>query len=160
MKPILTGIVAAASAVALTASAQEASTQREQASVSQAATEPYQPSLSEIMARQQMRHIKLWFSGRGGNWLLADYEVDALKGGFDQVSDLLGGNTVESAVGAALSALEKAVDAKNRAAFTSAFDQLTAGCNNCHRTLDHGFIAIRRPSLSGLPYSDQFLAPK
>ena len=110
------------------------------------------------MALQQMRHIKLWFAGRAGNWPLADYEIDELKEGFDEVNKQLGGDTVEKAVGARISALEKAVEAKDRAAFMSAFDKLTAGCNGCHHMLDRAFIAIQRPSL--LPYSNQSFAAR
>ena len=43
------------------------------------------------MALQQLRHIKLWFAGRAGNWPLADYEIDELKDGFDDVNKLIGG---------------------------------------------------------------------
>ena len=114
------------------------------------------PKISDIMAQQQRRHIKLWFAGRGSNWPLADYEIDALKDGFDDVNEQLGGETVEKAVGAAISALETAVEAKDRAAFTSAFDKLTAGCNSCHQALDHAFIVIQRPTSQ--PYSDQSFA--
>jgi hypothetical protein len=121
-----------------------------------AANELYVPRIGEIMALQQIRHIKLWFAGRSGNWPLADYEIDALKEGFEDVNKLIGGDTVEQAVGAAVSALEKAVDAKDRAAFTDAFDRLSAGCNSCHHALDHAFIVIQRPAL--LPYTDQFFA--
>ena len=111
------------------------------------------------MALQQMRHIKLRFAGRAGNWPLADYEIDELKEGFDEVDQQLGGDTVEKAVGARIAALEKAVEAKNRVAFANAFDQLSAGCNSCHLALDGAFIVIRRPT--SLPYSNQsFAAPK
>jgi cytochrome c556 len=103
-----------------------------------------------------MRHTKLWFAGRGGNWSLADYEIDALQDGFDDLNQQFGGDTVEKAVGAPLAAVEKAIERKDRAAFASAFDQLTAGCNSCHRSLDHAFIVIRRPT--SLPYSDQLFA--
>ena len=54
---------------ALTASAQEKSAPPEPAAAPQ--PEPYQPGLGEYMALQQMRHIKLWYAGRGGNWPLA-----------------------------------------------------------------------------------------
>jgi hypothetical protein len=93
------------------------------------AAEDHPPGLGEIMLFQQMRHIKVWFAGRAGNWALADHEVDELKEGFDDVDKLLGGDTVKNAVGDGMSALEKAVDAKDRAAFARAFDTLTAGCN-------------------------------
>jgi hypothetical protein len=121
------------------------------------ASEPYEPGIGDIMAQQQERHIKLWFAGQGGNWPLADYEIGKLKDGFDDVNRQIGGDTVEQAVGGAIAALEKAIESKDRGSFTRAFDQLTAGCNSCHRTLDHAFIAIQRPSSQ--PYSNQSFAP-
>ncbi len=124
----------------------------------QPAAEPAGPSLSDIMVLQQMRHIKLWFAGRAGNWRLADYEIDALKDGFDDVTRMLGGDIVAQHVGAAIAAIEKSIDAKDRAAFIVAFDQLSAGCNACHHTLDHAFITIQRPAL--LPYSNQSFSPQ
>jgi hypothetical protein len=116
------------------------------------------PGLGEIMTLQQLRHIKLWFAGHGGNWPLADYEVGELEEGFDDVTKLLGGDTVEKQVGSPIKALEKAVADKSRAEFDAAFDSLSAGCNSCHHTLDHGFIVIQRPTL--LPYSNQNFAPQ
>src|SRR4051812_29415329 len=47
--------------------------------------EPYIPGLGEIMTLQQMRHLKLWFASQAGNWSLADYELDELKEGFEDV---------------------------------------------------------------------------
>ena len=156
MKPVLAILIAAMLLATLKASAQEQATP--QVAAAAAASEPYEPGLAEIMALQQMRHIKLWFAGRARNWPLADYEVDELKDGFEAVNRQLGGDTVEKAVGAGISALEKAIDAKDHAAFTSAFDTLTAGCNGCHHLLDHDFIVIRRPSQ--LPYSNQSFAAR
>jgi hypothetical protein len=116
------------------------------------------PHLSEIMVQQQMRHIKLWFAGDAGNWPLADYEIDQLKDGFDDVAKLLGGDLAQQHVGGAISQLEQAIESKDHTAFVSAFDRLSLGCNQCHRTLDHAFIVIRRPDL--LPYSDQNFSPQ
>ncbi len=78
--------------------------------------------------------------------------------GFDDVDKLLGGGTVDKMVGAPLKDLQNAIDDKNGTAFVAAYDRLSAGCNNCHRTLDHAFIAIQRPT--SLPYSDQAFGPQ
>ncbi len=134
-----------------TANAQDASTQP------RAAGEPPEADIGEIMVLQQMRHIKLWFAGRAGNWALADYEIDKLKEGFADVDKLIGGDTVQQAVGVHIDALQKAIEAKDREAFMRGFDRLSAGCNSCHRLLDHAFIAIQRPALQ--PYSNQSFAP-
>lgn len=116
------------------------------------------PGLGEIMTLQQLRHIKLWFAGRAGNWPLADYELGELNEGFEDVGKLLGDEIIDKNVGAAMQQLRKIVDDKNAAGFAAAYDRLSAGCNNCHRALDHAFIAIQRPAL--LPYSDQNFAPQ
>jgi hypothetical protein len=116
------------------------------------------PGLGEIMTLQQLRHIKLWFAGHAGNWPLANYEIGELNEGFEDVQKLLGGDTVEKMVGAPIKALQQAVNDRNSAAFAAAFDNLSAGCNRCHHTLDHPFIVIQRPTL--LPYSDQSFTPQ
>jgi hypothetical protein len=115
-------------------------------------------NIGDVMAFQQQRHLKLWFAGRAGNWPLAEYEIGKLKDGFADIDKLIGGGTVDNAVGAPIAALEKAIDGKNKDAFLRAFDQLTAGCNSCHRTLDHAFIVIQRPEVS--PFGNQAFAPK
>jgi hypothetical protein len=121
------------------------------------AVEPDLPGLGEIMVLQQMRHIKLWFAGSAANWPLADYEIDQLDDGFDDATKLLGGDIVRQHVGAAMGELKKSIGSKDSAAFAIAFDKLSAGCNACHTTLDHGFIVIQRPRL--LPYSNQDFGP-
>ena len=115
-------------------------------------------NVGDVMAFQQERHFKLWFAGRAGNWPLADYELGELNEGFEDVSKLLGGDIIEKNVGATMKDLQKIVDDKNAAGFAAAYDRLSAGCNSCHRTLDHAFIAIQRPTV--LPYSDQNFAPQ
>ena len=115
-------------------------------------------NIGDVMGFQQQRHLKLWFAGRASNWPLAEYEIDKLKDGFADIDKLIGGGTVDNAVGAPIAALEKAIESKNKDAFVRAFDQLTTGCNSCHRTLDHAFIVIQRPEVS--PFGNQTFAPK
>jgi hypothetical protein len=156
MRPIVAAVVATTIFTAVAADAQEKSAPRQP--VAMPRDDASQPGLGEIMALQQMRHIKLWFAGHAANWPLADYEIGELNEGFEDVTQLLGGDIVQQHVGAPLAALQKAVDAKDGAAFAAAYDKLSAGCNACHHTLDHAFIAIQRPTL--LPYSDQDFAPQ
>jgi cytochrome c553 len=54
--------------------------------------------------------------------------------------------------------LEKAIQAKDAAGFTSAYNKLTAACNACHEAHGFGFIKIRVPRLSPIetsPFSDE-----
>src|ERR1700685_965551 len=54
----------------------------------QSAKEVYNPGLGEFMTATQLRHAKLWFAGRKGNWDLAAYETDEIKEGFDDAARL------------------------------------------------------------------------
>jgi hypothetical protein len=155
MKPIVAAVIAAALFAPQVVHAQDKSAP---ASAAMPAEEPYQPGLGEIMSLQQMRHIKLWFAGNAANWPLANYEIGELGEGFDDVKKLLGDDIVDQHVGKPIEALQKAIDGKDRKAFITAFDNLSAGCNACHKSLDHGFISIQRPNM--LPYSDQNFVPQ
>jgi len=158
MKRIVVTLLATAALPLLVARAQNMDMSHHHDAAAPAAAEENGMGLGEIMLFQQARHIKLWFAGSASNWPLADHEVGELKEGFDDLQKQLGGDTVENAVGGPIAALEKAIDGKNRAAFTKAFDQLNAGCNGCHQTLNHGFIVIQRPTMQ--PYTDQVFKPQ
>ncbi len=125
----------------------------------------YVPGMGEIMGATQMRHAKLWFAGKSGNWPLAKYELSEIGEGLDdavhyhpvfkgtiQVSKMLGKFTSSP-----LQALDAAIDSKDSGKFESAFDSLTKGCNACHRAAGHGFIVITRPAAP--PYANQDFAP-
>ncbi len=122
------------------------------------AAEGYTPGLGEIMTLQQMRHAKLWLAGSQKNWALADYELDELREGFEDVQKLHPmhegvpvGAMVKNLTGAPLAALDKAIKAKDAASFGKSFDELTGACNACHRAAKHGFIVITRPAASPFP---------
>src|ERR1700733_11347198 len=107
MRPIVAALAATVIFTALAAHAQEKSVPQHPVAMAQDAAQ--QPGLGEIMALQQMRHIKLWFAGHAANWPLADYEIGELNEGFDDVQKLVGGDIVKQHVGAPLDALQKAV---------------------------------------------------
>ena len=128
------------------------------------AASAYVPGLGEIMSLQQMRHAKLWLAGSQKNWPLADYELDELREGFDDVQKLHAthegipvGAMAKSLTTPPVDALAKAIDAKDAAGFAKSFDQLTDACNACHRAAKRGFIVITRPSTS--PYPNQRFTP-
>ena len=129
------------------------------------AKENYASGLGEIMSLQQMRHLKLWFAGAAKNWPLADYELDELKEGFDDVikffpvkDDMKIGDMAQSTAVPVLDDVKKAIDAKDGTKFAAAFDRLTAACNACHQASNHGFIVMQRPTSS--PYTNQSFTPK
>jgi hypothetical protein len=155
MKRAFAALVACVSLAALTANAQNASAPNAASGTKGMGMEF--PGLGEVMTLQQLRHIKLWFAGRAGNWALADYEIGELNEGFEDADKLVGGGTVAKMVDGPMKALQQAIAEKNSTAFATAFDSLSAGCNSCHHLLNHPFIVIQRPIL--LPYSDQSFAP-
>ncbi len=125
----------------------------------------YVPGLGEIMAQNQVRHAKLWFAGRAGNWALASYEIDELDEGFadavkyhpvhksapDSLTKL-----VPAFVDPPLARLRQVVARHDSAGFPAAFDALTAGCNGCHAAAGFGFNVVQRPTVP--PFSNQSFA--
>ena len=130
-----------------------------------AAKPGYAPGLAEIMIFTQVRHTKLWLAGNAGNWDLADYEIDELKEGFEDVEkyhpDFKGvpvGKMVDTTIMPPVAEVEKAVKARDRTKFAAAFDKLTAACNACHQAANRSVIVIQRPASS--PFPNQSFAPK
>src|SRR5487761_2417865 len=115
--------------------------------------ENYVPGLGEIMGSTQMRHAKLWFAGKAGNWDLASYELDEIREGMDDavkyhpvfkkdapIADILDKFTAQP-----LNDLESAIKAKDSVKFRKSYDRLTRACNACHQAASQGFIVIKRP---------------
>jgi len=125
---------------------------------------PFTPGLGEIMTLQQMRHMKLWFAGRSGNWALADYELDELKEGYEDIGtyfptkdDVPTGPMAAAIIDKEVAELDKAIKAKDAKGFVADFDKLTASCNACHQASKKEFIVVQRPT--GNPYANQSFAP-
>ena len=115
----------------------------------------YRPGLGELMSFTQMRHAKLWFAGEARNWKLADYELDELQEGLDDVvlyhaehkdSPLSLTLLVPKIMSQPMKDVREAIRAHDPAAFTAAFDALTVGCNSCHQATNFGFNVVQRPS--------------
>jgi hypothetical protein len=128
------------------------------------AKEPYSSGIAEIMIMTQIRHAKLWLAGDVRNWDLADYQIDELKEGLEDVvkhfpvyKDMPVGQMIETTVMAPIAEVEKAIKARDRAKFVSAFDKLTEACNTCHKAANRGFIVVQRPASSTFP--NQSFAP-
>ena len=129
---------------------------------SRSTTEAYVPGLGEMMSLQQMRHVKLWFAGQAENWELADYEVDELGEGFDDIvkyhpthkeSPVAPKDAIPRMVTQPLKDLRAAIEKKDASAFVQAYDSLTAGCNNCHQATNFAFNSVQTPSTN--PYPNQ-----
>ena len=129
------------------------------------AKEPYSSGIAEIMIMTQIRHAKLWLAGDVRNWDLADYQIDELKEGledvvkhFPQYKDMPVGQMIETIIITPIAEVEKAIKSRDRAKFVSTFDKLTDACNACHRAANRAFIVVQRPAASLFP--NQSFAPK
>jgi len=131
-----------------------------------AAAAPFVPGLGEIMSLQQMRHTKLWLAGKAGNWKLAQYEVEELGEGFDDVvklhpthkdSPVAPKDAIPRMVSAPLEDLRRSIERQDAAAFASAYDALTLACNDCHAATNFGFNRVQRPANN--PYPNQVFEP-
>jgi hypothetical protein len=117
----------------------------------------FTPGLGEFMTFTQVRHAKLWLAGNAGNWELADYEIDELKEGLEDVAkyvptykDMPVGKLIETTM-KPIAEVEQAIKARDRSKFTSAFDKLSQACNSCHQATNRAFIVIQRPANSAFP---------
>jgi len=122
----------------------------------------YSPGLGDLMtATVQPRHTKLGLAAREGNWAYAAYEVHELKEAFDRaaktwpkwrtfsISEMMASVTKEP-----MATLEQAIKAGDPGRVTTAYEQLTAACNTCHRSADRGVIVIQSPLASAFPDQD------
>jgi hypothetical protein len=119
----------------------------------------YKPPLGDIMGAIQLRHIKLWFAGKLGNWELATYEVGEIKASLENAAYLYRGIPADLVTNTAdpIQAIRDAIEAKDSAKFAKAYGDLTAACNSCHQEIGRDFIVIQVPTVS--PFTDQSFSP-
>jgi hypothetical protein len=119
----------------------------------------YVPRLSDLMVVIQIRHAKLFYAVRRGNWPLADYELEQLISTLSEVGRYYPKTTPPMTVADSIrTSLGEAIKAKDEAKFDQAFDEMNAGCNRCHEAADRSFIFIRRPSFPST-FSNQLYSP-
>lgn len=126
----------------------------------------YVPGLGEIMTFTQMRHAKLWMAGETENWELAAYETDELEEGFHDAvafhpthkdAPIALAEILPAMTDAPIAGLRTAIGKRDKAAFETAFDALTAGCNGCHQSMKFGFNVVQRPTANA--FSNQNFSP-
>jgi hypothetical protein len=123
---------------------------------------PYRPGLGELMtAFVQPRHIKLGLAGSEQNWPYAAFELGELTEMFDDIAELVPKHDnlpipemIASTVKQPMEALGAAIKAKDSAAYTKAYADLTASCNACHQSAGHPEIVIQMPTVSSFPDQD------
>ena len=126
-----------------------------------AAKEPA-PRYGAVMAEAGRRFELAGKAVNAGRFELAAFEVEELGELFEEDlprAELPKEGPTESLPGLADAflkthppELKKAADAKDRAAFTTAFQRAAETCNACHKASGHGFIEV--PSVPGKAVPD------
>ena len=108
-----------------------------------------------MIATIQPRHVRLWVAARSGDWSFASYELRNLKGAFDRLGrahpvehEIPLQEMISSVTSQPFEDMHKAIESKDRVAFSKAYGDLTSACNACHQGTNHGVVAIRVPTSS------------
>ncbi|MDE3088741.1 MAG: hypothetical protein KGJ80_05090, partial [Chloroflexota bacterium] len=121
-----------------------------------------QPGLGTVMIEYSNRLSRLWFAANAANWDMAKYQLDEMT----EIQEV--GETTRPArvpmlkafEDKYLAALDKAILAKDKTAFTSAFNDAITGCNACHAAStgtgwkSYQYVKIEVPTIDPAPYVD------
>jgi hypothetical protein len=120
-----------------------------------------QPGLGTVMIEYSTRFGNLWWAADADNWDMANYQLKEMT----EIQEV--GETTRPARADALKQFEDtdlkplmdAAMAKDKAAFTEAYDNAITGCNKCHGEQKDSagntfrFVKIIRPT-STAPFSN------
>ena len=129
----------------------------------EAATPPaYRPSFGDLMTTAvQPRHVKLGLAGQEKNWAYAAYELRELHGAFERIAHAVPAYRsmdmaalIDATTKAPIEDVAAAIKSGDTARFADAYAQLTATCNACHQSTDHGAVVIQVPKASSYPDQD------
>ncbi len=97
------------------------------------------PPLADLMTLTQLRHFKLWYAQRVGNWTLATYELRQFEQTIRRVaqlypsaSSIAQSELIREKTDPAMADLRQSLADKNAARFENAYVRLTSACNECH----------------------------
>lgn len=111
--------------------------------------------LADPMFDLQRFADKLYFSGIGENWQLANFYVHEME---EKATEIMAHNVVEGGVEItpliktllvpAIEQVEASVQTRDKAAFVEHYRGLVESCNKCHEATKHQFIQIAVPERS------------
>ena len=127
----------------------------------------FKPTLSDLMTMLiQPRHQKLWAAGQQRNWTLAAFQLREMRSGFDKIAATIPkyinidlGPTFINIMDSQVRAVNSAITSQNSQLFMTAFGDLTASCNSCHEALNHGFLVMKVPEVTGYGNQDFRVIP-
>jgi hypothetical protein len=125
----------------------------------------FKPAMDDLMTMLvQPRHLRLYYAGQAKNWQLAAFQVNELRGALARIGRTIPNYrnvNVDTAVAAIfadkLAAVSAAIKAGDEAQFMTAYGEMTAACNDCHKGMEHPFLVIKVPD--GGYFPDQEFRP-
>jgi cytochrome c551/c552 len=121
-----------------------------------------QPGLGTVMIEYGNRLARLWFAVKADNWDMAKYQLDEMIE-IQEVGETTRPNRAEMLKAfedKALTALDQAILAQDKAAFTQTFNDTVNGCNSCHASStgtnwgSYQFVTIQVPKTDPAFYVD------
>jgi hypothetical protein len=127
-----------------------------------------QPGLGTVMIEYSNRFSRLWFSANAANWDMAKYQLDEMTEIQEVGETTRPGRSpmLKAFEDKYLAALDKAVLAKDKSAFTTAFNDAITGCNACHAASSgaakdagynwksYQYVKVEVPTIDPAPYID------
>ncbi len=121
-----------------------------------------QPGLGTVMIEYGNRLARLWFAANADNWDMAKYQLDEMIE-IQEVGETTRPNRapgLKAFEEGYLTALDQAIQAKDKAAFTEAFNNTIGGCNACHQAStgtnwnSYQYVSIQVPKIDPAFYVD------
>ena len=93
-----------------------------------------QPGLGTVMMEYGNRLSRVWFAANAGNWDMAKYQLGEMLEIQEVGETTRPGRAplLKAFEDGYLTALDKAIDTKDKDTFANAFNDTIAGCNACH----------------------------
>lgn len=93
------------------------------------------------------RYTELYWAGRDENWGFAQYQLEKIRTAIANGLERRPARATSARmIDAPLASVERAIEARDPAAFDRDFDQLTATCNACHRAERVEFVTVAVPT--------------
>lgn len=116
-----------------------------------------QPGLGTVMIEYGTRFGTLYYSGKGGNWDFAAYQLKEMRE-IQEVGETTRpgrAQALKNFESAYLNPLDDAIKAKDWKKFKTAYDAAKDGCNACHEGQKFAYIKYELPKASPSPISDK-----
>ena len=130
--------------VALTAPAQATEGHKGHSQKAQHDHKTHEVDLAPFMIRNAYHFATLYHAARAERWELAAYEAEELEENLTHAAQVGSPYTqsIKDFVKDHVQPLQKTIASQNAEQFRRAFQAAVDGCNDCHKTTQHGFITI------------------